>query len=84
MAVSDVLEKTIMAQAEDQYNCAAVHAQMCHLLGFSQDALTNDQYYERFNTRVDVSKSVGVDSAGCRMVLPSHCPKHCTRKSSTR
>jgi hypothetical protein len=49
-----------MAQAEDQYNCAAVHDQMCHLLGFSQGALSNDQYYERFNTRVDVSMSVGV------------------------
>jgi hypothetical protein len=55
-----LIEKTIMAQAEDQYNCAAVHDQMCHLLGFSQGALSNDQYYERFNTRVDVSKSVGV------------------------
>jgi Rod binding domain-containing protein len=55
-----LIEKTIMAQADDQYNCAAVHDQMCHLLGFSQGALSNDQYYERFNTRVDVSKSVGV------------------------
>jgi hypothetical protein len=55
-----LIEKTIMAQAEDQYNCAAVHDQMCHLLGFSQGALRNDQYYERFNTKVDVSKSVGV------------------------
>jgi hypothetical protein len=54
-----LIEKTIMAQAEDQYNCASVHDQMCCLLGFSQGALSNDQYYERFNTRVDVSKSVG-------------------------
>jgi hypothetical protein len=55
-----LIEKTIMLQAEDQYNCASVHDQLCHLLGFSQGALRNDQYYERFNTRVDVSKSVGV------------------------
>jgi hypothetical protein len=55
-----LIEKTIMAQAEDQYNCAALHDQMCHLLGFSQGALSHDQYYERFNTKVDVSKSVGV------------------------
>jgi hypothetical protein len=56
-----LIEKTIMAQAEDQFNCASVHDQMCHLLGFSQGTLSNDQYYERFNTRVDVSKTVGVN-----------------------
>jgi asparagine N-glycosylation enzyme membrane subunit Stt3 len=57
-----LIEKTIMAQAEDQFNCALVHDQMCHLLGFSQGNLSNDQCYKRFNTRLDVSKTVGVTS----------------------
>jgi hypothetical protein len=27
-----LIEKTIMAHAEDQYNCASVHDQLCHQL----------------------------------------------------
>jgi hypothetical protein len=35
-----LIKKTIMAQAEDQYNCAAVHDQMCHLLARLQPRRT--------------------------------------------
>jgi hypothetical protein len=30
------------------------------LLGFHQEGLTNAQWYEKFNTRVDVAESIGV------------------------
>jgi hypothetical protein len=37
-----LIEKTIMEQAEDQYNCAAVHDQTCHLLARLQPMLADE------------------------------------------
>ncbi len=55
-----LIEKTILAQTEDQYPPAIVYEQEVALYGFQQNNLTNQQYYERFNTKVDVATAVGV------------------------
>jgi len=55
-----LIEKTVLAQTEDQYPFATVYDQEVALYSFKQESLTNAQWYERFNTRVDVAKAIGV------------------------
>ena len=54
------IEKTILAQTEDQYPFTIVYEQELSLYDFCQNTMTNDQCYERFNTKVDVGTSIGV------------------------
>ena len=49
-----------MAQTEDQYPFAIVYEQDLSLYGFHQNVLTNDQWHEKFNTKVDVGDAIGV------------------------
>ena len=51
-----------MAQIKDQYPFAIVYEQELSLYGFHQNALTNDQRYEKFNTKFDVGDAIGVTS----------------------
>ena len=53
-------EKTILAQTEDQYPFATVYDQEQSFYGFRQEKLTSAQWYERFNTKVDVEQAIGV------------------------
>jgi hypothetical protein len=55
-----LIEKTILAQTEDQYPYATLYEQECTLYSFNQNTLTNEQWYERFNTRIDVGSAIGV------------------------
>jgi hypothetical protein len=55
-----LIEKTILAQTEDQYPYATVYEQESTLYSFSQNTLSNEQWYERFNTRIDVGTAIGV------------------------
>jgi hypothetical protein len=55
-----LIEKTILAQTEDQYPYATVYEQECALYSFNQNTLTNEQWYERFNTKIDVGSVIGV------------------------
>ena len=55
-----LIEKTILAQTEDQYPYATIYEQECTLYSFNQNNLTNEQWYERFNTRIDVGSAIGV------------------------
>jgi hypothetical protein len=55
-----LIEKTILAQTEDQYPFATVYEQELSFYSFRQESLTNPQWYERFNTRVDVGTAIGV------------------------
>jgi hypothetical protein len=55
-----LIEKTILAQTEDQYPYATVYEQECTLYSFTQNSLTNEQWYERFNTKIDVGSAIGV------------------------
>ena len=55
-----LIEKTILAQTGDQYPFATVYNQEVALLGFHQNMLTNEQWYEHFNTKVDIGTAIGV------------------------
>ena len=55
-----LIEKMILAQTEDQYPFATVYDQELAFYSFRQDSLSNPQWYERFNTKVDVSAAIGV------------------------
>jgi hypothetical protein len=55
-----LIEQTKLAQTEDQYPFATVYDQELWFYSFKQETLSNPQWYERFNTKVDVSKEIGV------------------------
>jgi hypothetical protein len=55
-----LIENTVLAQTKDQYPYTTVYEQECTLYSFSQNTLTNEQWYERFNTRIDVGSAIGV------------------------
>ena len=55
-----MIERTNLAQTEDQYPFATVYGQEQAFYAFRQDSLSNPQWYERFNTRVDVGAAIGV------------------------
>ena len=55
-----LIEKTILAQTEDQYPFATVYEQELAFYSFRQESLSNPQWYERFNTKVDVGDAIGV------------------------
>jgi hypothetical protein len=49
-----------MKQDEDQYPFATVYDQELAFYSFRQDSLSNPQWYERFNTKVDVGAAIRV------------------------
>jgi hypothetical protein len=55
-----LIYRTVLAQNEDQYPFATVYDQELSFYSFKQDNLSNPQWYERFNTKVDVSGAIGV------------------------
>ena len=50
-----------MAQTEDKYPFATIYNQELALYTFNQGSMTNPQWYEPFNTNIDVSRSIGVN-----------------------
>ena len=55
-----LIEKTILAQTEDQYPFAMVYDQEHAFFSFRQETMTNTVWYEKFNTRVDVGEAIGI------------------------
>jgi hypothetical protein len=55
-----LIEITVLAQTEDQYPFATVYDQELSFYSFKQENLSNLQWYERFNTKFDVSRAIGV------------------------
>jgi hypothetical protein len=55
-----LIERTVLAQTEDQYPFATGHDQELSSYSFKQDSLSNPQRYDWFNTNVDVSGAIGV------------------------
>jgi hypothetical protein len=55
-----LVERTVLAQTEYQYLFSTVYDQELSLYSFKQNNLSNPQWYEHFNTKVDVSGSIGV------------------------
>ena len=55
-----LIEKIVLTQTDDQYPFATVYDQETSFYKFMQEKQTNNQWYERFNTKVDVSEAIGV------------------------
>ena len=54
------IERVILAQTEDQYLFATIYDQEQSLYLFRQENLTSAQWYECFNTKIDVGTAIGV------------------------
>ena len=55
-----LMERVILKQSEDQYPLAALWEQLTNVTNARQGNLTNNKWYDRFNTKVEVAESVGV------------------------
>jgi hypothetical protein len=55
-----LIERTVLAPTEDQYPFATVYDTELSFYLFRQETLSNSQWYERFNTKVDVGDAIGV------------------------
>ena len=60
LVLLQLIEKIVLAYIEKQYLFATVYYQELAFCTFHQVSMTNLQWYERFNTKVDVSESIGV------------------------
>jgi hypothetical protein len=50
----------MLAQMEDQYPFATVYDQEIGFYSFQQETISNPQWYEKFNTKVDVGSAISV------------------------
>jgi hypothetical protein len=55
-----LIEKTTLAQMEDQYPFATVYDQELNFYSFRQETMSNPQWYKKFNTKVDVGSTIGI------------------------
>jgi hypothetical protein len=55
-----LIDTTVLVQTEDLYPFATVYDQELSLYSFKQDSLSNLQWYELFNTKIDVGEAIGV------------------------
>ena len=62
------IDRKILAETKDQYCYATVYDQECAFYGFNQQNLTNEQYYDQFNTRVDVGEDICITIQHCSIM----------------
>jgi hypothetical protein len=60
LTLYQLIERTVLAQTEDQYPFATVYDQELSFYLFKKENLSNPQWYERFNTKVDVNGAIRV------------------------
>jgi hypothetical protein len=60
LTLYQLIKRTVLAQTEDQYPFATVYDQQLSFYSFKQDNLSNPQWYESFNTNVDISGAIVV------------------------
>ena len=60
LTVLNLIDKKILSQTKYQYWYATVYDQECEIYGHQQQNLTNKQYCEKFNTKVDVGEDTGI------------------------
>ena len=56
----DAIDRAVLAQNDDTYPFATVYEMDSGLYKFHQDPLSNMEYHEKYNTRVDIARAVGV------------------------
>jgi hypothetical protein len=55
-----LIKRVILKQTEDQYPVAALWEQLTNVANAKQGNLSNNEWYDWFNTKVEVAESVGV------------------------
>jgi hypothetical protein len=55
-----LIKRVILKQTEDQYLVAALWEQLSNVANAKQGKLTNNEWYDWFNTKVELAESVGV------------------------
>jgi hypothetical protein len=55
-----LIEQVLLKQTEDQYPVTALWEQLFNVANAKQGNSTNNEWYDWFNTKVEVAKSVGV------------------------
>jgi hypothetical protein len=60
LALYRLIEQTVLAQTEDQHPFVTVYDQDLLFYSFKQESLSNRQWYELVNTKVDVGEAIGV------------------------
>jgi len=60
LTLMKLIKKTILSQTKEQYPFATIYKQEATLYLFSQQTMSNKQWYKRFNTEVDVGTAIGV------------------------
>ena len=55
-----LIKKTVLAETEYQYPFATFYKQWCSVYSFSPNTLINEQWYERFNTKIDVGSTIDI------------------------
>jgi hypothetical protein len=61
LRLKGLIERTIISQSENKYIFATLYEQEVGLFGFQQNKLSEDQWHERFNTRVAIGDTLGVN-----------------------
>ena len=73
-----LIEKTVLAKNENQYPFTTVYEQEFSIYSFSQSTLSNEQWYERLNTKIGVGSAIGVTRQ--HQVLLSHVTEESNNK----
>jgi hypothetical protein len=55
-----LIEQVVLKQTEDQYPVAVLWELLSNVANAKQGNLTNNEWYDRFNTKVEIAESVGV------------------------
>ncbi len=63
-----LIESVVLKQTEDQYPVAALWKQYGAVSNAKQGNLTSTEWFERFNTKVEVAESVGCVFANDKML----------------
>jgi hypothetical protein len=60
LRLKSLIERTITTQSDTKYVFATLYEREVGLFGFQQNKLTEDQWHERFNTKVLIGDTLGV------------------------
>ena len=60
LELMQLIRATVMSQTGDQYPFLTIQKQELNLQGHHQATVTTDVFVEKFNTKVDVCKAMGI------------------------
>jgi hypothetical protein len=61
LELSKFIENVVLKQTKDQYPVAALWDQYCAVFNAKQGSMTSNEWYERFNTKIEVEESGGCE-----------------------